>query len=250
MHRLFIALLLILGFTTAASAQRAVFNYYGSQGDAGATDECMAPNAVFIGVVGNTGAWLDQITVVCGKLLSDRSVSGSVSLPSRGGAGGAFKSTLCGRDEVITSISPARSKSYQIDKLRITCTNLKRNSVRFLSFDGADWYYGRSTQSCAAGSVATGMTIRYGQHVNGLGLICNGIAAVAIAAPSFVTVLLDVDVYKKPSGNKADKLPDPLRAGTPSVKLLENRAPWFRVQWSGNVGWVYSGDGYVSLLLP
>ncbi len=68
MRQLFIAFLLCLGLATTASAKKAVFQYYGAKGDAGTQDECSKPNAVFVGVVGKSGAWVGQISVVCGML--------------------------------------------------------------------------------------------------------------------------------------------------------------------------------------
>ena len=69
-------------------------------------------------------------------------------------------------------------------------------------------------------------------------------------AEKFVTVDQEVDVYRAPGGNNADNTGATLKKGTQSVKLVENKAPWYHVKWPGGDGWVYSGEGYVSLNLP
>src|SRR4051812_16838294 len=127
MLRLVIALLVCLGLVSTASAKKDVFQYYGAHGDAGAQDECTKPNAVFVGVVGRQGAWIDQISVVCGMLSPEGWVSGQTSLTSRGGEGGGpAPNALCSPDELVTRIVPYRTKGYQIAAVSITCTNFRR----------------------------------------------------------------------------------------------------------------------------
>jgi outer membrane protein OmpA-like peptidoglycan-associated protein len=65
-----------------------------------------------------------------------------------------------------------------------------------------------------------------------------------------VTVLLPVDVYIAPGGSDPEKTGTFLAAGTQGVTLIENKDPWFHVKWPAGEGWVYSGEGYVSLQLP
>lgn len=272
---LVLALLALFGSSMPGSA-RSAFGVYGGKGDAEVPDECPA-GSYFTGIVGNTGAWIDQISVICSKAPGDGSVSGGKSLPSRGGAGGGFKSVLCGKNEIIDAIDAQRTPGYQILAVSFWCRNVQTQQRRPLFFGGngtfAKW---GPTQQCPAGELATGMTIRFGKHVNAVGLICNTYTAKAAPPPpppppvvtpppppvvtppppppppaqAFVEVLKDVDIYSAPGGNDADKTGDFLKAGTPNVKLIARQAPWFHLQWDGGDGWVYSGSGFVSLKLP
>jgi hypothetical protein len=266
MRRLFIALLLGLGLTTPASADKAVFTYYGARGDAGAQDECAKPNAVFVGVVGRRGAWVDQISVVCGMLSPEGWVSGQASLASRGGnGGGEAPSALCNPDELVTGITPYRTKGSQIAAVSITCMNFRNNRTHTIGFGASSYYNAGPSMKCASGSVGIGMTIRYGKHVNGLGLVCNDSRTVTTTPPApvvtppvtpppaetFVTVIADVRLYKNPGGANVDDTGVDLLKGTANVKLLAQQPPWYNVSWPGHTGWVYSKKGdYESLKLP
>ena len=53
-------------------------------------------------------------------------------------------------------------------------------------------------------------------------------------ADKFVSVDQEVDVYRAPGGNDADKTGTTLKKDTQSVKLVER--PWHHVKWP-------SGDG-------
>lgn len=102
-----LAFLILFGSSESGWA-RSAFGVHGGKGDAEVADECPA-GSYFTGIVGNTGAWIDQITVICGKAPGDGSVSGGKSLPLRGGGGGAFKSVLCGKNEIIDAIDAQRT---------------------------------------------------------------------------------------------------------------------------------------------
>jgi hypothetical protein len=65
-----------------------------------------------------------------------------------------------------------------------------------------------------------------------------------------VTVLLDVDVCASTAGCDNNTRLGMLPAGTQGVTLAENLDPWYHVKWQGPEGFVYSGEGYVSLKLP
>jgi hypothetical protein len=214
----------------------------------------------------------------------------------------------------------------------LVCLSLKTGVKRGVNFQGAAKRYETGTsQSCTAGELATGLTIRYKNDVNGVGLICGtygGAAAAACAAgqvwresfegdtvcvtpdarfrnadgtcrsgyvwrdsfpgdtvcvtpaqraaakaapkkpvrvtgrpkasdggavadppaPKYVTVDKSVDVYGS-AGGQGNKI-GVLQAGTKMVTLIEKQAPWYNVKWPAGQGWVYSGEGHVSLKLP
>jgi hypothetical protein len=65
-----------------------------------------------------------------------------------------------------------------------------------------------------------------------------------------VTVLLDVDVCASTAGCDDNTRLGMLPAHTQGVTLVERLDPWYHVKWQGPEGFVYSGEGYVSLKLP
>ena len=331
------AALVCAGLALAAPpASARDFDVYGTNDGQRARDEC-PPGEYFVGVVGSAGLWLDQITVACAKPKSDQTFSGPKTLPSRGGGGGKFKQVYCPADAAVTSISIKRSPDYKIVGVDLTCKSVKTWQPKDISFKGTKGSFQESGEhNCLAGELATGLTIRFGEYVNGLGLICgaySGAPAAACAsgrvwresfegdalcvklderfrkadgicrsgyvwrdlfngdgvcvtpkeknkawaaagkplpgskgsdggfvkmipttpdkvAEKFVTVDQEVDIYRAPGGNEADKTGETLKKGTQSVKLVEKQAPWYHVNWPAGDGWVYSGEGYVSLTLP
>jgi hypothetical protein len=131
-----------------------------------------------VGFIGNTGSWIDQITVICAKPNTDLTFTGRRSIASRGGSGGAYLESYCPSDSAISGITIARTDNYQIMQLEIRCRSVK-------SLNGATSiiYYGyrrgpsigavSPPQDCPSNELATGLNIRYGRYVNGVGLICD-----------------------------------------------------------------------------
>ena len=284
MRRIFaVVALLCLGSAVAATqaAARTFRDPYGGRGDASASDEC-GPGKYFVGVVGATGAWLDQIAVLCAELKPDGTFKGAKSIAARGGGGGAFHPAVtCPKDQAITDVTVTVSVNLEVLQLELFCTGVKNPALRTpLLFAGnGGTYRSEETQSCAAGEFGKGLNINYGKYVNGVGIICDALTIPAAAPPppppppptdtpppppvtppppaeQFVEVLKDVDVYTKPGGADEDRKKDAngndvtLFAGTAGVTVIERKVPWFHLKWPGQDGWVYSGSGWVSLKLP
>jgi hypothetical protein len=172
--------------TTGASA-RTVHDVYGSNGIngvipniGGATDECPA-GSYLTGLVGNVGSWIDQISVVCSKLKPDGTLGGGKSLPSRGGTGGGFKQASCGPNEAATGFDIGRDANYNLTHLKLLCINLgtsARHDVYFVNRG----YFRHGWQGCGSGELASGLVVKFGQYVYGLGLICGDYRPVATPA--------------------------------------------------------------------
>jgi uncharacterized protein YkwD len=175
-----VSLLVCLIFAPIASA-RTAFPVYGANGDAGATDECPA-GQYFVGVVGNVGAWVDQITVYCAPRNPDGSIGSAKPLASRGGSGGGYRPEMCDTNEVITRIYVSRTGDYQIRGLDFTCKNVKTNATHVKYFGGNARTDGDGREMpCGPTEAATGMRIQWGKYVNGLGLICNNMPSASVA---------------------------------------------------------------------
>lgn len=184
--RPFVTLLICVALAESAAA-RTEFPIYGAQGDKGATDEFPA-GSFLVGLVGAAGSWVDQITVVCGQQRSDGSISGSTRLVSRGGSGGSLQTALCGTNEVVTEISLQRTKNCQIAAIFMKCTNVRTLSTQPKPF-GAVGEVASPLYSCKSGELGSGLNIRYGKHVNGIGLICGDCRPVAAPSPSPIAQL-------------------------------------------------------------
>ena len=133
----FIAMLIDGVCQTAAQAATTTFTIYGDRGDAGAHDECPA-GQYLVGVIGNTGDWVDQITVICAKPGSDLTFSGRRSIASRGGGTGAYTEAYCNADEAVSGAWFARNKGYEIVFVVMTCRSIKTGVTHALSFGKHD----------------------------------------------------------------------------------------------------------------
>ena len=90
-RRVFAVTLVLLACASIAApaVARTFRDPYGSSGTDHASDEC-TPGKYFVGVVGATGAWIDQIAVLCAELKSDGTFGPAKTIASRGGTGGAL----------------------------------------------------------------------------------------------------------------------------------------------------------------
>jgi hypothetical protein len=177
-----VSLLVCAIFAPIASA-RTAFPVYGANGDRSNIDECPA-GQYFVGVVGNVGAWIDQITVYCAPRNPDGSIGRAKSVASRGGSGGGYTKQMCDKDEVITRIHVSRTGDYQTRGLDFTCKNVRTNATHVLYFGGNSRTDGDGREmACGPTEAATGMEIRWGKYVNGLGLICNDMPSAGKPGP-------------------------------------------------------------------
>jgi hypothetical protein len=283
MRHIFAAVLIVLACASIAdpASARTFRDPYGGRGDASASDEC-GPGKYFVGVVGRTGAWVDQIAVLCAELQPNGLYKGAKSIAARGGGGGAFHpAVVCPYNQVITKIDVGINADREVTSLEMWCvgpgpaTHLIFGTIFGPRENLEKW----QPQACIAGEAGKGLNINYGKYVNGIGIICDALTIPAAAPPppppppptdmpppppvtppppaeQFVDVLKDADVYTKPGGNDQDRKKDAngndvtLFAGTQGVTLIERRTPWFHLNWPGQDGWVYSGSGWVSLKLP
>lgn len=178
MRSLLLALVICLGLPLSVSA-RTEFEIYGARGDRGDTAECPA-GSFMVGLSGRTGGWIDQIKVECGKQEADGSIGAPRPTAAFGGEGGEPQGAFCDKDAVATEFFTGRTPGYQIAFVALTCVNV-RTSARVVKTFGPTRFENTNTQSCNASERATGLKVRFGRHVNGVGLICNDFRPVAVA---------------------------------------------------------------------
>lgn len=163
---------LLLTVTNALG--RTVFPVYGTDKDPRHQDECPG-DSYLMGVKGNVGAWLDNISVVCGTFEPDGSTAYSSEFPPRGGSGGGFRSVACAPGEVVTVADFFRTEDYNILGVQLLCSKPKSpvfGAVPRLIGNGD--YTGNPPRSiCPSGEYAKGLVIGAKNYVTGLSLICD-----------------------------------------------------------------------------
>ena len=151
-----------------------IFQPFGARGDAGFEDRC-SPGQYLVGLRGRAGAWIDQITIVCSANNGNGQLTGYVNGPSRGGNGGGPDESLCKAGETIYTVLPVLTgDGRQVQELVGNCRAVGKKSGTFLRVGNvANSNQPRQRFSCGEGEAATGLTGRYGKHVNAIGLICS-----------------------------------------------------------------------------
>jgi hypothetical protein len=163
---------LCLGLPSPAGA-RTVHGIYGAVGDTGDRDEC-APGWYLVGVSVNTGAWWDKMAIACAPLQPDGTFGQAVvSGKAMGGPGGGPQPlSTCHPSEFISDVVITRTEGYQIAFITYRCTSPVTGAKRYVSSNGGRGPTGAG-QYCPPGEAAKGFDVRFGKHVNGLGLICD-----------------------------------------------------------------------------
>jgi hypothetical protein len=187
-----LALLAAAVLPNAAMAQTEKrYDPYGAQGDTGIDLRCSGGRYV-VGVTGATGTNIDRIQLLCARLGPDGS-----ALPSDnksvavGGPGGGPNTKNCSATSYVNSVDVYLTKSKkQVRELIAGCTNstdevgfrfgAPNEEVGF--FPGQNFIPLRSYK-CPANMAVTGLTVRYGQHVNAIGVMCD-VIVVPLAPPA------------------------------------------------------------------
>lgn len=174
---------------SSPSALATVFPANGGQGDRSELYTCPQYH-VLVGFHGRTGAWIDQIGLLCAEFSSPSWTRGSlVRQGVKGGAGGTPQEQYCAGDSAIreirvTNLFDPRKMSHRLARsVKFSCSTPRDGSVVAGSeFVSPSINYGMDlssiqggAQSCPGSEYATGLNIRYGKHVNAIGLICGSI---------------------------------------------------------------------------
>lgn len=177
--------LLALLFPPPAAATN--FPAVGGSGDATAVDQCPA-GMYLVGLRGRTGLWIDQVQIVCAPVtppvfkpgFDPTPVSGGTGPkwygPARGGGGGGLTEDDCQTGTVVTGANVSLTPSKQVLGVYLPCSPVGSNAMAApTDFEGARRgpdFINAPPNTCPAGETGMGFTIRYGKHVNAMGLIC------------------------------------------------------------------------------
>jgi hypothetical protein len=187
----FVALSLMVATSSAT-----VFPADGGQGDRAEIYKC-PPYHVLVGVYGRTGAWIDQIGLICAEFSGSDWKRGNLRREApKGGSGGTPQEKYCTGDSAIRQITPEKlfdglkASAKYARSVRFACFHPRDGSAAGgAHFDAPSINYGVGSvspivdppQTCPGSEYATGLNIRYGRHVNAIGLVCGAVEARPVA---------------------------------------------------------------------
>lgn len=179
-----------------AAASATVFPADGGQGDRAELYTC-PPYHVLVGVYGRTGAWIDQIGLICAEFSGPNWKRGNLRREApRGGSGGTPQEKYCTGDSAIRQITPEKlfdgmkASAKYARSIRFACFHPRDGSAAGgAHFDAPSINYGVGSvspilgepQACPGSEYATGLNIRYGRHVNAIGLVCGAVETRPVA---------------------------------------------------------------------
>jgi hypothetical protein len=157
---------------------------YGAQGDTGLDVRCYGDRYV-VGLTGASGSNVDRIQLQCARLGSDGlALPADTASVSVGGNGGAPATVTCGAKAYVRSLIVTLNQAKkQVRLLNAYCGNAAGDGAGFAIggpaegqglLPGSNYIWYRSWD-CPANMALTGLKVRYGQHVNAIGVICNAI---------------------------------------------------------------------------
>lgn len=166
---------IIEGGKASGAIPTVAFPPHGGRGDAAFEDRC--PHGRYIvGLRVRSGAWMDQLTVICSAVSSEGRTSGNQYLRPRGGLGGGQSERNCAPDHVTNHIKFRMTRGdRQVKSMTVECRRAIGSGNRGFTVGGplSDGNIGTYVdQRCPPGDAAVGMQGRYGKHVNAIGLIC------------------------------------------------------------------------------
>lgn len=191
------AFLALLSMTATADAT--VFPADGGQGDRAELYTCPRYH-VLVGIYGRTGAWIDQIGLICAEFSGPDWKRGELKREApKGGSGGTPQEKYCTGDSAIRQVTPEKlfdgieASSKYARSLRFSCFSPRNGSAAGgAHFDAPSINYGAGglrsivagPQTCPGSEYATGLNIRYGRHVNAIGLVCSAVETRSVAEES------------------------------------------------------------------
>ncbi len=162
-----------------------VFPPEGGKGDRGEEVRCPGGH-ILVGFTGRTGLWIDQISLMCARLDIPGFTTHDVVVlaPPRGGIGGSGEEKYCEANAGIRDINitferitdGGLARRAYVAGVDFSCTRPADGSFKGRRRFGPGSKWPPASQACPGSEYATGLTIRYGGHVNAVGLICSAIA--------------------------------------------------------------------------
>ena len=184
------------------AAYTTVFPAKGGRGDAATELRC--PRGYYlVGLKGRAGDWLDQVALIC-RRIDPPDYAGGAQTTTRavGGGGGAPVEAYCPRGSAIRGIGAFIRVEDAVQKapygIVFRCQRPRDgvltghfgigNTDLLVDWDQIDPSkdYRYLKQNCPGHEYAAGLSVRHGQHVNAVGLICEDFSDPNTTAPPVV----------------------------------------------------------------
>lgn len=151
------------------------FPPFGGVGDHDVTDNCPS-GQILVGLSLRSGAWVDQIALTCAPVDPATGATGLAKdvLPARGGTGGGPSSGTCLPGFVIHGVGLMMTGGErQIRSFVFECVSTTSTARHSLDLGNSSPYFPSIFEMCPTGEAVVGARIRYGKHVNAIGLVCD-----------------------------------------------------------------------------
>ncbi len=162
-----------------------MFPPHGGVGDADVTDKCPG-GQYLIGLRIRSGSWVDQMALTCAPVDPGTGATGLATdvLPPRGGTGGNESSGTCLPGFIIHGVGLIMTPGdRQVRLFVFNCVSTVSADRHNLDLGNNAPVFPSILQTCPSGEAVTGIRIRYGRHVNAIGLICDTFQQIKIEQP-------------------------------------------------------------------
>jgi len=153
----------------------------GGSGNDSKRDKCK-PGQYLVGVKVKSGAWVDQMYIICSTVRDHATFGRDYGTPRGGTGGGPPVETYCAADEIIRGMGLIMTAgNRQVQMFQFNCVNMKTGQRHNLDAGAKSTVFPAINQPCPAGEAAVGIEVRFGQHVNAAGLLCDKEPSIAVA---------------------------------------------------------------------
>lgn len=177
-------LLALLGMLISGPVSAATeFPPHGGQGDADVKDKCL-PGEFLVGLSVRSGSWVDQMALTCASVNTTTGQTGPQNdvLPPRGGNGGSPSSKMCLPGFIIHGVALLMtSEDKQVRLFIFNCVSTTSTDRHNLDIGNNAPVFPDYQQNCPDGEAVVGIRIRYGLHVNAVGLICSSFKQIEVS---------------------------------------------------------------------
>lgn len=159
-----------------AQARGKEFAPVGAKGDGPYTARCRS--GYLIGLKVRSGAWIDQLTIICAEVSANGSLGPQrMGEPHGGGGGGDNPPKTCRPGEIVFAMGFLHTAgNRQVERFvfycRPTTSNVPKRPDGFEIGNAQRPVFADPVQFCPQGEAAVGIQGHKGRHINSAGLLC------------------------------------------------------------------------------